>query len=149
MIEMVAQLRSFLTARGILAFTFFDPQWNAFNGDPFPGSNLNWRLHVNKATHPVIDVESLLDKSRGAHWVTLVDHELFVNGDGEYESANCSPDQKAYIVFCDPEHMRAIFPESEILPPAAPERHHCCIIRGSSPPSGKAPEYLADARRVD
>jgi 2-polyprenyl-3-methyl-5-hydroxy-6-metoxy-1,4-benzoquinol methylase len=129
MIDLVAQLRERLTDRGMLAFTFFDPRWNAFNGDAFPGSNLNWRLQVNKVANPAMDVDSLLEKSRGAKWVTLVDDELFVEDEGEYEPGSGSPDQKAYIVFCDPEYMRTIFPDSEILPPAAPERHHCCILR--------------------
>lgn len=127
MIDLVSQLRGVLTDRGSLAFTFFDPQWNAFNGDPFPGSNLKWRLQVNKSANPEIDVDSLLAKARGAKWVTLVDDELYV--DDEQQPEDSLTGQRAYIVFCDPEHMKTIFPEAEILPPAAPERHHCCIIR--------------------
>ena len=130
MIDMVAQLRERLTDRGLVAFTFFDPQWMALNGDPFPGSNLNWRLQVNQVANPAMDIDSLLEKSRDAKWVTLVDHELFVD-ESEYEPGGSSADQKAYIVFCDPQHMRTIFPDSEILPPAAPERHHCCILRST------------------
>ena len=133
MIDMVGQLLAFLTDRGVLAFTFFDPQWNAFNGAPFPGSNLKWRLEVNKTRNPGMDVDSLLDKSKGANWVTLVNHELYVDdegeNEGEHEQQPDPADHKAYIVFCDPEHMKTIFPEAEILPPAAPERHHCCVIR--------------------
>lgn len=133
MIDMVGQLRAFLSDRGVLAFTFLDVRWNAFKGDPYPGSNLRWRLQVNNAENPGMDVDSLLDKSKGAKWVTLVDRELYVNDEGENEGeteqrAN-SAKHKAYIVFCDPEHMKTIFPEAEILPPVAPERHHCCVIR--------------------
>lgn len=133
MVDMVGQLLPLLTDRGVLAFTFFDPQWRAFNGDPYPGSNLKWRLQVNKTENPRMDVDSLLDKSKSAKWVTLVNHEVYVNDDGENEGESeqrqNSANHKAYIVFCDPEHMQTIFPEAEILPPVSPERHHCCVIR--------------------
>ena len=126
MIDMVGQLRTFLTVRGVLAFTFIDPQWTAF-----PGSNLKWRLHVNRTGHPNIDIDSLLDKSEGAKWLTLVDHNLAVDDEGEYEGEQRQnpTDDKAYIVFCDPEYMKTIFPEAEIRPPVPPERQHCCVIR--------------------
>ncbi len=137
MIDMVEQLLAFLTDRGVLAFTFFDPRWNAFNGDPFPGSNLRWRLQVNKAANPGMDVDSLIEKSKDAKWVTLVNHELYVDDEGRSEGQNEGQNEqqqnqanhKAYIVFCDPEHMKTIFPDAEILPPVSPERHHCCVIR--------------------
>lgn len=128
MIDMVEQLLGFLRDRGALAFTFFDPRWNAFNGDPFPGSNLKWRLQVNKTDNPNMDVDALLDRSKGAKWLTLVNHELYVDDDGKTEPQNPA-EHTAFIVFCDPEHMKTIFPEAEILPPAPPERHHCCVIR--------------------
>lgn len=131
MIDLVGQLLSFLADRGVLAFTFLDPRWNAFNGDPFPGSNLRWRLEVNKAESPGMNVDSLLDKSRGAKWLTLVNHELYVDDEGENEGEQQQnpADPKAYTVFCDPGLMKTIFAEAEILPPAAPERQHCCVIR--------------------
>ncbi len=130
MIDMVGQLLALLTDRGVLAFTFLDPNWNASNGDPYPGSNVKWRLQVNKTENPGMRVDSLLDKSKGAKWVTLVNHELYADDEGENEGENVHPaDQKAYIVFCDPQYMKTIFPEGEILPPVAPERHHCCVIR--------------------
>lgn len=129
MIEMVGQLLSFLTETGVLAFTFLDPQWNAFSGDPFPGSNLKWRLQVNKTDNPTMDIDSLLEKSKGAKWLTLVNQELYVDDDGENELQDDPADHKAYIVLGDPEYMKSIFPEAKILTPVAPERHHCCVIR--------------------
>ena len=126
--DMVGQLLAFLTVRGLLVFTFLDPQWQAFNGDPFPGSNLKWRLQVNKEDHPGIDIDLLLKKSEGAKWLTLINHELYFDDEGENEQQQ-NPIDKTYIVLCDPEHMKSIFPDAEILPPVAPERHHCCVIR--------------------
>jgi SAM-dependent methyltransferase len=128
MIDLVAQLRDLVTEGGSLAFTFLDPQWIASNEDEFPGSNLKWRLQVNRIMYPEIDIDSLLDKSTGATWVTLIDHELFVDDDNGHEREHGSK-PKEYIVFCDPRHMKAIFPDAEILLPAPPERHHCCVIK--------------------
>ena len=128
-IDMVGQLLAFLTVPGVLAFTFLDPQWKAFPGDPFPGSNLKWRLQVNKEEHPSMNVHSLLEKSEGAKWVTLINHEMYVDDEGENERKKNPIDPKTFIVLCDPAHMKTIFPEAEILPPVAPERHHCCVIR--------------------
>jgi hypothetical protein len=133
MIDMVGQLYKMLADRGVLTFTFLDPRWIAFDGDPFPGSNMKWRLQVNKDENREIDVDSMLDKSKDAKWVTLVEDELYLD-DQEFQSG--PTDEKTYIVLCDPEHMKAIFPSGEILSPAAPERQHCCVIKKNLNPAG-------------
>ena len=127
MIDLVTQLRGLLADGGTLAFTFLDPQWNALEGAPFSGSNMKWRLQVNKDKHPEIDVDSLLARANGSKWATLIDHELYVDDEQEPEQSLIG--QRAYIVFCDPAHMKTIFPEAEILSPVSPERQHCCVIR--------------------
>jgi SAM-dependent methyltransferase len=130
MIELVGQLTRFLAGDGVLAFTFFDPDWIAFDGDPYPGSNLKWRLEVRKRNSPALDVDSLEQKGRGAKWLTLVnDDELY--REGEHEEEQVGQDKRAYIVFCDPALMKSLFPSAEILPPVRPERHHCCVIRAN------------------
>jgi len=131
MLDLVGQLRGFLADRGVLAFTFLDPQWNAFEGDPYPGSNLKWRLEKRKDVNPGIQVDPLLEKARGAKWLALVNEDELYRDD-EDEREHSVDDRRAYITFCDPEYMKAIFAEGAILPPVSPERHHCCVIRGSS-----------------
>jgi Methyltransferase domain len=133
MLDLVDQLRGFLTDRGVLAFTFLDPQWTAFEGDPYPGSNLKWRLDKRRQVNPDIQVGPLLERARGAKWLTLVnDDELYVDDEGEREHA--PHDRRAYITFCRPEHMKAMFAEAAILPPVEPERHHCCVITQRATP---------------
>jgi SAM-dependent methyltransferase len=131
MLDLVGQLRRLLTDRGVLAFTFLDPQWHAFEGDPYPGSNLKWRLQKRKDVKPGLQVDPLLEKGRGAQWLTLINEdELYV--DDEDERDHSVHDRRAYITFCNPEHMKAMFADAAILPPVRPERHHCCVIRRSS-----------------
>ena len=128
MIDLVDQLRRVMANRGVLAFTFLDPQWNGSEEDPFFfGSNMKWRLHVNKYEHSEIDIDSMLTKARGAKWLTLAGQDLYV--DDEQPPEQSLTGRRAYTVLCDPEHMKTIFPEAEILPPVAPERQHCCVIR--------------------
>jgi SAM-dependent methyltransferase len=131
MIELVGQLRSLLTPDGVLAFTFLDPEWIPWTADPYPGPNLKWRLEKRKELNPAVQIDALLEKGRGANWLALVnDDELYL--DDEDESAQSANDGKAYITFCNPEYMQAMFADAEILPPVSPERHHCCVIRGRS-----------------
>jgi SAM-dependent methyltransferase len=128
MIELLGRLRRLLVDGGTLAFTFFDPEWNAFDGDPDPGSNLRWRLHKNKVEPTVVD--SLLEKAKGANWVTLVNNdELYLDEENEREYS--LREQERYIVFCRPEYMKTIFPDADILPPVSLERQHCCVIKAT------------------
>lgn len=127
MLEMIEQLRGMLADNGVLAFTFLDPQWLPCDASPWPGSNLDWRLHIRKRINPRVDVDALLGGARGAQWLTLVnDDELYV--DDQLERAHDVNDRRAYITFCDPRYMQAMFPEALILPPVSPERQHCCVI---------------------
>jgi SAM-dependent methyltransferase len=132
MIELVAQLRSWLADDGVLAFTFLDPLWHAFDGDPYPGSNLQWRLEKRRETNGAVRIDPLVEKGRDANWIALVnDDELYLDDEDEPDYA--VDDRRAYITFCRPDHMQSIFADAAILPPVRPERHHCCVIR--NPPT--------------
>jgi hypothetical protein len=61
-------------------------------------------------------------------WVTFVNHEYLVTEPGE-EWIHKGAERPYYFTFCTEEHLRAIYPESEVLPPARPQRHSCCVIR--------------------
>jgi len=131
MLDLVRQLRGRLSDDGVLAFTFLDPQWEAFDGDPYPGSNLSWRLEKRRELNPNVDVAALLERAQGADWLALVnDDELYC--DDEREHDHDVDDRRAYITFCSPDHMQALFAEAVILPPVRPERHHCCVIRAQT-----------------
>jgi len=132
MLDLVRQLRAVLADDGVLAFTFLDPLWHAFDGDPYPGSNLRWRLEKRREMGASLQIEPLLAQGQDARWLALVnDDELYA--DHAEERAHGPHDRRAYITFCRPDYMQSIFTDAAILKPARPERHHCCVIgRGSS-----------------
>lgn len=114
--EMVGQLEQRLAPEGCLAFTFIDPHWRG---------NLRWRL---ERANPDADLESILDRSRGAGWCALVNGaELFVENNGRWsnETDSCL----TYHVFYTEEFLREQFPQAIVRRPVNDEMQHCCIIR--------------------
>jgi 2-polyprenyl-3-methyl-5-hydroxy-6-metoxy-1,4-benzoquinol methylase len=108
--DLVAQLETKLAPGGKLAFTFIDPRWN---------DNLKWRLAR-------CNVAADLESAREARWCSLVNGELFVEGNGQWsnEAESCL----TYHVFYTEEFMREQFPHATIRPPVNGEMQHCCIV---------------------
>jgi hypothetical protein len=126
--ELVAQLQAYLAPDGALAFTFIDPHFNAWP-ETYNGCNLKWRLERAREMNPLVDVDGLLEQSRGAAWCALVDGtELYVNGNGvlRKEAQTCM----AYNVFYTVDFLQQEYPHATIRPPVNGEMQHCCIIRG-------------------
>jgi hypothetical protein len=125
--ELVDQLQALLAPGGALAFTFIDPHFSAWPGT-YSGNNLRWRLERAHETNPGVDVDGLLERSRGAEWCALVDGvELYVNGNGVWE--NEAQICMTYNVFYTADFFRREFPRATIRPPVNGEMQHCCIIR--------------------
>jgi SAM-dependent methyltransferase len=127
--ELVEQLRARLAPGGVLAFTFIDPHFNAWP-EVGNGSNLKWRLERAKQMNPRVDIEGLLEQSRGAAWCALVDGaELYVNSNGEWNGKVRTQSCMTYNVFYTVEFLQRDFPSATIRPPVNGEMQHCCIIR--------------------
>lgn len=125
--DIVGQLRSLLAPGGTLAFTFIDPHFRS-RPNSYHGNNLKWRLQRFQETNPTVDVNGLLERSRGADWCALVDgSRLFVNSSGvwENEAQTCM----TYDVFYTAEFLQREFPQSTIRPPVKGDMQHCCCIR--------------------
>jgi SAM-dependent methyltransferase len=125
--DLVGQLRARLAPGGALAFTFIDPHFRSWP-DTYAGNNLQWRLEKSREANPAVDVQGLLEQSRGAEWCALVDgKELYVNGNGVWggEAETCM----TYNVFYTEEFLRREFPRAAIRPPVNGEMQHCCVIR--------------------
>lgn len=122
---MVEQLLQSLSPGGVLAFTFTDPHFRAW---PETRGNFEWQCDRTSEADPDFDAESLIAKSRGARWCSLVDRrELSVDGDGvQHDIAR--PDRR-YDVYHTVGFMREEFPAAEIRAPVQREQQHCCIIR--------------------
>jgi SAM-dependent methyltransferase len=128
--ELTTQLRSQLAPGGVLAFTFIDPHSLSWP-DRYEGNNLQWRLERFRESDPTLDVEGLLEQSRGAEWCALVDGKaLYVDGNGVW------PDDPAaclsYHVYYTPEQMLREFPDALIRPQVNGEMQHCCILGRSA-----------------
>ena len=125
--ELVEQLRALLAPGGTLAFTFIDPHFTAWP-ETYKGNNLKWRLERARETNRSVDVEGLIEQSRGAAWCALVNGtQLYVNGNGFWsnEAQTCM----TYDVFYTAEFLRREFSLAAIRPPVNGEMQHCCIIR--------------------
>ena len=125
--ELVGQLRAQLAPGGSLAFTFIDPHIES-RPETYAGNNLKWRVEKAREENPSINVDDLLEQSRGAEWCALVDgSELYVNGNGVWgdDAQTCM----TYNVFYTAEFLQREFPRATIRPPVNGEMHHCCIIK--------------------
>lgn len=125
--DLVEQLQARLAPGGALAFTFIDPHFTAWP-ETYKGNNLKWRLERAHEVNPSVDVDGLLEQSRGAAWCALVDGtELYVNCNGVWgnEAQTCV----TYNVFYTEELLQREFPRAAIRPPVNGEMQHCCIIR--------------------
>jgi SAM-dependent methyltransferase len=132
---LVEQLRSMLTAGGVLAFTFVDPEFDppegwvdATRNDETPGlDNLMWRLTLSRGREEAARLAADA-RRRGLTWATLVNHEELVLDEGD-DWIRQGEERSQYFAFCTTEHMRSIYPEAEIRPPVRPQRLSCCILR--------------------
>jgi SAM-dependent methyltransferase len=124
--DLVSQLQERLAPGGRLAFTFIDPHYNSWP-ETYKGNNLRWRLEKNRQSDPSVDVDALVEQSRGAEWCALVDgSRLFVDGNGVWtdESQTCM----TYNVYYTVEFLKREFPTATIHAPVNGEMQHCCII---------------------
>lgn len=125
--ELVNQLLARLAPGGVLAFTFIDPHARSWP-ETYEGNNLRWRLERSRELNPSVDVDAVLEQSRGAEWCALVDGaRLYVGGDGVWqdEAAACM----TYNVFYTADFMRREFPRAAVRPPACGEMQHCCVLK--------------------
>lgn len=137
MLDTVAELRNLLTEDGRLAFSFIDPFWTPPPGwvrdTESPGlSNLRWRLLWRGKESPHFDIEATERRAKRdlTSWGALVDDDLVLDPDHDDRDAPAKPNgpPALYISFCTIDHMREIYPDAEVLPPARPERLACAIL---------------------
>jgi SAM-dependent methyltransferase len=127
--DLIEQLRARLAPGGALAFTFIDPHFKAWP-ETYEGNNLRWRLERARETNPTVDIERLLEQSRGAAWCALVDGtELYVDSNGVWSNEVQTRGCMTYNVFYTVGFLQREFPQTEIRPPVNGGMQHCCIWR--------------------
>ena len=127
MLELVDQLLPLLKSNGKLAFTFIDPHHRSWP-DRYDGNNFLWRLERIKVDeNPDIDIAGTASRAQHAKWCILVNgRDLYI------ETENIAPidpeKQLSCYMFYTADHMKQLFPDATILPPANNEMQHCCIL---------------------
>ncbi len=135
MLDLVGQLRAWLRAGGVLAFTFIDPHHRAWP-DSYLGTNLRWRLERSRQFGHTVDVEAVLSEAGDAPWLTLVNHDRLLVGHEDLGPEPIPPDQQlAYSGFYTVEAMQAVFPDARVRAPVNGEMQHCCILGPAQPSS--------------
>jgi SAM-dependent methyltransferase len=124
MVELAGSLRRMLSPDGVLAFTFFEPQYDRSLSDPrLPrGSTVLRNLGARR------DNEIL----RRARWFVVIDNQLFVEpGDALCHQKRNGKPLESFCSFFTADFMRSLFPGATIHAPVNREWQHCCILRGS------------------
>ena len=122
MLELVASLRRMLSPGGVLAFTFFDPNYDRSLSDPaLPAGSTVRRNFGSYGSDETV---------ARARWLVLVDDYLYVEpGDELCHQMRLGKPLESYISFFRADYMASLFPGAEVLAPASPEWQHCCILR--------------------
>ncbi len=122
MVESVRALRQMLSPDGVLAFTFLEPHYDRSLSDPaLPrGSTVLFNLGPRENYELV----------KNARWFVLVDNRIYLEpGDTlSHQKRNGKP-LESFCSFFTAEHMKSLFPGSEIHAPVQREWQHCCVLR--------------------
>jgi hypothetical protein len=111
-----------LAPDGVLAFTFFDPNYDRSLSDPALPTGSTARRNLG----PCGSDEAVAR----ARWFILVDDRLYLEpGDELCHQTRLGKPLESYISFFTADYIASLFPEAEVLAPASPEWQHCCILR--------------------
>ena len=126
MVLLVGELRQHLAGDGVLAFTYMDPHYCAW--DNYKGNNFVWRLKKERGELSSPKSRQILSRVSGAKWCILVNGEDFFV---ETEDIGTYPPEKqaTHHTFYTTAFMRRLFPDAQIRPPVDGEMQHCCILR--------------------
>jgi SAM-dependent methyltransferase len=132
MLELVAQLRSTLAPRGVLAFTFCDPFYDRSWSNPElpPGTGVLELFEWPQAETLSIEISDMVMTKRYSTWCVVVDDELYVEPGNELCQQELADKLgTSYCSYFTPGYMASLFPDATVLPPVSPEWQHCCILR--------------------
>lgn len=122
MVESVAALRRMLAPEGVLAFTFFEPQFDRSLSD----SSLRRGSTVLSNLGPRGQHEMV----KRARWFVMIDDTLYVEpGDALYHQTRRGRPHESYCSFFTAGFMKSLFPGATIHAPVCREWQHCCVIR--------------------
>ena len=121
MVELVTALRPMLSATGVLAFTFLDPQFDRSLSDPRQprGSNVLHNLGPRQGQEIM----------RCARWFVLIDKQIYLEpGDAVCHQTRRGKPLESFCSFFTAEYIKSLFPGAEVLAPVQREWQHCCVL---------------------
>ena len=122
MVETVGALRRMLRRGGVLAFTFFDPQYDRSLSAPAqpPGTTVLRNLGPRGKSEMV----------KNARWFVIIDNRLYVEpGNLVCHQTREGNPLEQYTSFFTSAYMKTLFPDATIHTPVCREWQHCCVIR--------------------
>ena len=123
MLELVGALRRRLSLNGLLAFTFFDPHFDASRSEPSLSSSTS-ALQIYRVSR---DGGEAVQQAR---WSLLIDQELYVEpGDDLGHQTRVGKPLESYTSYFSSEYMASLFPDARVLPPVCQELQHCCVLK--------------------
>jgi SAM-dependent methyltransferase len=132
MYDLVDQLRSLLTPRGVLAFTFTDPSYDRSLSDPQlpPGTGVLDILRRYSTGMSAQEMDDLAAQAARSRWSLLIDDRLYVEpGDEFSHQRHRGGPKESYCSFFKPNWIQELFPDGSVHVPVAPEWQHCCVLR--------------------
>lgn len=124
MVESVGALRQMLSADGLLAFTFLEPNYDRSLSDPaLPrGSSVLWNLGPR----------SNYELVKNARWFVLIDNRIYIEpGDEVCHQTRTGTPLESFCSFFSSDHIKTLFPGAEVHAPVQREWQHCCVLRNS------------------
>ena len=132
MCDLVSQLHSMLTPRGVLAFTFTDPAYDRSLSDPGlpPGTGVREMLRRNSAGIPADELDATAERAARSRWCLLIDDRLYIEpGDEFSHQQRRGRPGESYCSYFEPDWIQELFPDGSVLVPVPPEWQHCCVLR--------------------
>ena len=125
MVELVNQLRSHLSSRGALAFTFSDPSYDHSLANP----DLPRRAGIDPMFEDWSDGTCRPSRLK---WCVYIDDEFVAEPGPEF----CQQERRgrpgeSYCSYYTSSYMKSLFPGASVHPPVVREWQHCCVLRNT------------------
>src|SRR5262249_1520868 len=131
LIDLTGQLRVFLAANGVLAFTFCDARYDRSLSDPgLPkGSDVRKNLEWHRARNTDRDIDEIVDRACRSNWCVVIGEDLHVEPGVEYSLQERSGKPwESYCSYFATEYIASLFPDAKVQSPISPEWQHCCVL---------------------
>ncbi|HYV83061.1 MAG TPA: class I SAM-dependent methyltransferase [Pyrinomonadaceae bacterium] len=122
MVETVGALRRMLARAGVLAFTFFDPQYDRSLSSPAQPRGMTVLRNLGP--------RGKSEMVKRARWFVIIDNRLYVEpGNLVCHQTREGNPLESYTSFFTSEYMKELFPGATIHSPVCREWQHCCVIK--------------------